>query len=126
MTNSSVRTELLSNPPHLNGDGWLTPFRIGNRDLVVGGGFEMGHQLGIALVALAGAQLARELAGQLGQRAVAAEQPLQPCELAGIGRGGQSPFALEDGERVYRDPHLEAEPRIAAVERGRRLLAQEV
>ena len=60
------------------------------------------------------------------KRAVAAEQRDQPRVLARVGRRTEAQFAFEDGERVHRHPHLEAEPRLGAVERGRRLLAQEI
>ena len=40
--------------------------------------------------------------------------------------GPSRALALEDGERIHRHPHLEAEPGLGAIEGGHRLLAQEI
>ena len=92
------------------------PLRIGDGDLVGGGGFEMRHQRGIALVALAGAQLPRELAVELGERAVAAEQRDQPRVLARVG-GRAEPRLRARGWRASSPPRASGSR--AAARRGR-------
>ena len=86
----------------------------------------MRHQSRIALVAVAAAQLAGQLAVEIVKAAVATEQRYQPLVLARVGGGTEPCLALEDGERIGGDAHLEAEPGIGLVEHRRHFLAQEV
>ena len=53
----------------------------------------MRHQLGIGFVPLAGAQLPGQLAVQLGEGAVATEQPFQSRQLARVGVGAEPAFS---------------------------------